>query len=187
MVESSRYPFLADDLNCATGTNYTTELLYRQNNWGSVAPDSDVELYEWTESTVSPATWHTNYLAGTDPETYDGDVYNSASPSWVEDQVYDPSVGTFVTMYYFWVMNPTTTPDVEFRTISAASAAQIIEDPSTSGIAWMAPIANNSMIVKSLSQFLTPTSAMQLRVRKNDAQVGKHSEWQLIRPNDGTS
>jgi hypothetical protein len=176
-----------DDLNCATGTNYTTELLYRQNNWGSVAPDSDVELYEWTESTVSPATWHTNYLAGTDPETYDGDVYNSASPSWVEDQVYDPSVGTFVTMYYFWVMNPTTTPDVEFRTISAASAAQIIEDPSTSGIAWMAPIANNSMIVKSLSQFLTPTSAMQLRVRKNDAQVGKHSEWQLIRPNDGTS
>jgi hypothetical protein len=176
-----------DDLSLATGANYTTEMLYRQNNWGSVAPGSDVELYEWTESTVSPTTWHTNYVAGTDPATYDGDVFNSASPSWVEKQVYDPTVGNFVTMYYFWVLNPTTTPDVEFRTISAASAAQIIEDPATNGIAWMAPIASNSLIVKSLAQFLTPTSAIQLRVRKNDAQVGKHSEWQLLRPNDGTS
>jgi len=175
-----------NDLSKA-GDDYATEMQYRQANWGSVAPDCAVELYEWTESDISPVDWHTNFVAGSDPTTYDGDIYNATTPSWVESQVYDNDSGTFVTKYYFWVKNRQTTPAVAFRTISAASAAAIIVDPASNGISWIAPIAANSLIVKAVSQYLTPTSAIQIRVRKNDAKVGKHSEWQLLRPNDPLS
>jgi hypothetical protein len=176
-----------NDLSKLDSADYQTEINYRTNNWGSLAPNSEIDFYEWTESTVTPADWHTNYVAGTDPTTYDGDVYNSANPSWVEKQVWDTTTSQFVTMYYFWVNNRQTTPNVSFRNISAASAAQIVTDPTSNGISWMAPVAGNSLIVRSISQYLTPTSSLQVRLRKNDAQVGKHSQWDLLRPGDDLS
>jgi hypothetical protein len=187
-LDSTRF-LLAEtnDLTNLDSVDASTELKYRVKNWGSLAPNSEVDFYEWTESAVNPIDWMANFNAGSTPTIYDGPVFNSTNPSWVEKQVFDPSTGTYVTKFYFWVKNRQTTPNVPFRSISASAAAQIIANPANNGIAWAAPIASNAMIVAALSQYLTPTSSLQIRIRKNDAKVGKHSEWSLLRPGDPLS
>jgi hypothetical protein len=176
-----------NDLTSLGDADKAAEIAYRVKNWGALAPDSEVDFYEWTESDVNPTDWMTNFNAGTTPATYDGPVFNSSNPSWVEKQVYNTSTGEYDTKFYFWVKNRQTTPDVGFRNISASAAADLIADPANNGIAWMAPVSSDTVIAAAISQYLTPTSSMQMRVRKNDAKVGKHSEWTLLRPGDALS
>lgn len=175
-----------NDLTNLDTTDTQTEITYRLKNWGQVAPNSTVAIYEWTQSTLTPADWMDTYSSAP-TETISGPVLNPDNPQWTTQTVYDSASGSNVTYYYFWVQNPIITPDVDFRTKSASTIATLITDPGDNGIAWFAPVASNTIVAHSISQYLTPTSSMQIRVKKTDAQVGKHSEWTLIRPGDPLS
>jgi hypothetical protein len=169
-----------NDLTNLDSTDSQTEITYRIKNWGQVAPNSTVSIYEWTQSTVTPQDWMDTYNSAP-TETISGPVLNPDNPVWTTETV----SGT--TYYYFWVLNPILTPSVSFRTKSAETIASLITDPANNGIAWMSPVSSNTVVAHSISQYLTPTSSMQIRVKKTDAQVGKHSEWTLIRPGDPLS
>lgn len=173
-----------DDLDVTADSD--TELNYRIKNWGALAPNSSVELYEWTQSTMNPTDWTAQYT-NSPTATVDGPVYNAADPYYVTEQVWEAASNSYVTYYYFWVMNRLNTPDVSFRSISASSAAGIISAPQTNGIAWIAPVSSNNVIAQEVSQYLTPTSSMQIRIKKNDTKVSSHSQWTLMRPGDPLS
>lgn len=165
-----------------------TEKLYRTSNWGKLAPNTSVDVYEWTRSELTPAEWQAAYENGTDPNTYDGSVMNPDEPSWVEAQEWNAQLGRFVTFYYFWVKNRKKTPvGNDERSISAFEVARMIENPTTAGLAWVAPMDENSFIIAGVDQFLSSHSSLQFTLARNDAETPMHVEWDLLREGDERS
>ena len=154
-----------------------TELSYRTNNWNSVAAGASVDVYEWVESTVDPTKY-----AGP------GTVYNSASPSWAQQSMFDTTLGAFTTLYYFWVSGLQVTPNVPFRHTDISTVALAIANPSGLDLPWMAPISLNALIVSGVSQYLDDTTTvMKVRLTLDNNNMHRHDEWQLMRPGDETS
>lgn len=163
------------------------EKAYRINNWGRIAPNTSVDVYEWTRSTLSPADWQEKFEKGEDAQ-YDGAVLNPEDPSWVEGQVWDSKLGQHVDVYYFWVKGRANTPtNNPARKLSAQEVQQCITNPLASGVAWLAPITERGMILTGVSQFLSSESSIQFTVKKSNLDVPRHVEWDLVREGDERS
>lgn len=173
----------------ATTDDLTTEdeSDYRQAQWGKLAPGASVDIYEWVKSSVSPAEWQEKFLANADPQKYDGAVLNADNPSYVESTEWDARLSREVPVYFFWVKNRRNTPNTAFRRIDAYTVSQMLTNPTGQGLAWMAPLAENSMILSGAAQFLTETSSVQFSVKKLFSETKKHVEWQIMRAGDGRS
>lgn len=164
-----------------TSARDLAELTYRVQNWASIAPNASVDVYEWVQSNIDPITYAAD---ATNP----GTVYNAGSPSWVEETVFDPITGAANITYYFWVEGLTTIPNVSFRNTAVATVAQGIINPSGLDLAWMAPIATDSLIVSGVTQYLNDTSTvMKVRQTLSEDNPERHDEWTLLRPTDPTS
>ena len=164
------------------------EIKYRRNNWGSIAPNTTIDIYEWTRSDVPPSEWAGKVTAGTNKEVYDGVVLNAADPNYVESTIWDEQLGADVPVYYFWVKGKKTVPArCEFREMSAASVAQIITNPKAAGIAWAAPISPNAFVIAGVEHTLTDSSSIQFKVARVDSDVNRHVEWDLMREGDERS
>lgn len=162
------------------------ELVYRKANWGQLAPSSTVDIYEWVESSVSPSDWQTAYQNGSDTNTYNGAVYSTEN--YVQTTKWDDSLGSDVTVYYFWVKNRPTVPvNDETRETSAQSVSQILTNPVSSGLSWMAPLTTSSIIVAGIAQYLTQNSTLNIQIAEVDYDAPQHSEWTIIRKGDERS
>jgi hypothetical protein len=178
-----------DDLDNPTISvaNAETELSYRRNHWGQLAPNTSVDIYEWTQSRITPLEWIDKVAKGDNPDQYDGEVLNATEPSWVESEIWDDKLATMVPVYYFWVKGRKIIPQVDFRNASAANVASIISNPESAGVAWMSPISRNAFLVDGITQYLNSTSSLEIRVARTDAEVARHVEWSLMRNGDERS
>jgi len=155
---------------------------YRFNNWGKLFPGSTVDVYEWVKSDYRPSEW--SQLADTEeglalgisgqPKHPDNSVVSI-------NQYFDPVINDFINVYYFWVRNKITLPDLSFRSISSFECARIIEDPKTQGIKYASFLSPKSM---SLTNTRRDLDASKINVNvyftDNDELVNRHSHWQLI-------
>ena len=176
-----------DDLDTAGDAQKTAELAYRSKNHGKLAPNTTVDIYEWTQSRITPLEWMDKVSKGEQPDMYDGVVLNAEEPTWVEDTIWDDKSAAFVPVYYFWVKDRAVTPMVEFRTLAARDVAQIISSPEKAGVAWMAPISRDAFLVDGISQYLNSTSSLEIRVAHTDVEIARHVEWDLMRNGDERS
>lgn len=159
---------------------------FRSNNWGKLFPGSTVDVYEWVKSDYRPSEWA--QLADT-PEGLtlgiSGQPKNPDNTVVSINQYFDPIVNDFINVYYFWVRNKITLPDLNFRSISSFECARIIEDPKTQGIKYV--------------NFLSPKSLSLTNARKNlnadkvninvyyqtvEENINRHSHWQLVGENE---
>lgn len=164
------------------------EMKYRKDNWGAIAPNSSIDIYEWIKSDIAPSDWATAVAAGTNPEVYDGIVLNADDPKWVETTEWNEQLGEDVTVYFFWVKGRKTIPaQKDFREMSAASVASIITNPADAGLAWVAPIADDAFIVTGVLESLNTTSSIQFKVAMVDSDVPRHVEWEIMREGDERS
>ena len=167
-------------------TNY-----YRSNNWGRLAPGSNIKVFEWVRSPVPPEDWQ-NFV-----NNFDSDSKNK--PSGIIEG--DPETIPFVfkeklnnkkrkieNQYYFWVLNKKTIPNTEFRNISALDVSNILEDPTKAFIPWFSITNTDSMIVSNASAFLNDDNTiLQTNWKQSFDEGNIHNEWQLVRPNDSRS
>lgn len=165
-----------------------TELAYRSQHWSKIAPGCSVDIYEWVESDFSP----TMYSINADKTSYSGIVYTTDSnsePRFAQATVYVPSLGRDTTKYYFWVKNRTILPAINQRSLTGQEIATAIINPVTLNLPWMAPISTDGFVVSGAASYLNDDTTL-LKVetkRATAADNAGHSEWQLIRQNDGTS
>ena len=117
------------------------DISYRLANWGLQAVGSSIDVYEWVESKLLPSEWSTV------ADTTEGlKLGISGQPLYPNDTVYtykeflNISTGLVTeTRYYYWVKGKTTIPsNMKGRTISAASVALSISNPSTVGNTYIA-------------------------------------------------
>ena len=166
---------------------YQSDVIFSANNWNTLFEGNTIDVYEWVESSVLPSSW--NNLSNTEEaqeqgidgvSLYDDTVYSTR-------QTYDSISGSLTTKYYFWVKNKRTTPDVEFRTISAFSVANLIRDPKGQGYKFAALISSDSFTVYNCDSLLENKDvAVSLQYWTIDNQnINIHNQYQIV--TDGLS
>lgn len=165
---------------------------YRRQNWGSIAPGTTVDIYEWVRSTVPPASWQDLVAKGTSLAAIgsinipSGQIKSPIQPYVLRQQL--NSVGQLVDVYYFWVKNTTTVPDVASRKLSTSVIANIISQPENTGISWWSAINTNTALVGNIGYTLNGNKSIWHASWLNALDiVAVHDEYNLLRPNDPQS
>ena len=160
------------------------DLAYRAGNWNQQAVGSSIDVYEWVESTITPSDWAKT------ADTVDGLAVNISGQPLYGNTVYskkillNPTTGQqYGTKYYFWVKNKTVIPqNVIGRKISSADVANLISNPSTSGIPILAIISPNNYLAYNLNSIVTGDSALiNIEYYNSEKQPNSvHTEYQLL-------
>ena len=165
---------------------------YRIQQWGKLAPGTNIDVYEWVRSPISPASW-AEYVAqsavvndGNNSYIPTGTVKNQNSPNWTE--LVEIVNGTAVIYYYFWVANSGLAPSIANRQLTTDNIANLIANPSASNIPWFAAISDRSIIVSGVQKYLNSNKIVMridYKAQLNDQNI--YGEWQLVRDGDAYS
>ena len=162
---------------------------YHASNWGNLYPGADIDIYEWTKSSVPPEEWNAaveseqdmygqiatgEAYSVYDPVTEENNYYYSELTIWNSTLVKDEIV------YYFWVKNKNTVPNIN-RNLTVKQIASIIKDPTNNGISWCAAMGANELLIKNISYYLSQSTVLQINKKPKSA---SHNSWQIIREND---
>ena len=147
---------------------------YKSKRWGQLFPGSAVDIYQWVSSSVPPGEY-------TGPGTvFSNTSYNITSTLDANN--------IFVTQYYFWVKNLTTVATDIGKTLSAQAMAQYIENPSSSGIPYIAPLSPSTIGLYNVRDLVSATDTILHiefdKIRNND---NVHVEYDLIAANNPES
>jgi len=163
---------------------------YRTNNWGRLFTGSTINVYEWVETTYLPSRWA--ILA----DTTDGLAQGiSGIPREIDDFTYstkfkyDPISGTNTTMYYYWVKDKTTLPNVPNRNLSCADLARLIFDPKSQGKSYISITGQNSMSLTNVNNKLIHSDiSLNMEFHAIDNKdLAIHRQYALIAANDAKS
>jgi hypothetical protein len=162
-------------------------ILYKANTTNTIFKDDLVDVYEWVESEYTPVEW--DKLADTEvglslgisgKSKYGNSVYSTT-------KTYDTIGKTTKTVYYFWVKNKITVPDVEGRVISAKDVAKYITNPKNMGVSYISfHGANQFSLVNCKNLIASRKVALNIRywIIDNYDQANIHSHYQLLSTSD---
>ena len=143
------------------------DIAYASRRWGQVFPGSRIDIYQWIESTVTPA----NY-------TGPGAPLSLLSYTTRAELNTD---GIFETRYYFWVRNISTVNTVAGKKLSTTAIANYIENPRGSGIAYMAPLnASTIAIYNCLDLLSAADTIIHIDFDQEYNEDNVHQEYELI-------
>ena len=156
---------------------------YKYNNWGKTFPGSRIDVYEWTESRLTPTEW--NQLSGTQ-QGVTNEITGVARENYTQTQRYDSKIDTFVNYYYYWVRNRQTMPadTVVKRKNTTAFVSNVIANPQNSGIKHYAITDTNKLFVYGVNDLINDAIVLNIDVRTNDYEGDAHSVWKLVREGD---
>lgn len=162
----------------------------RSKNWGKTINNKTPDIYEWTKSSVHPSQWETlvknkkesfgNVASG---EAYYNDSTGTKNYYWTEKT--EQTSGQSFTVYYFWVKNKTAIPKESktSRVYSTSQLSAVLLNPSAAGIPWWAPVSNNSMIIKGISDLIAEEgTVIQIKTKLKGEE--KHQQWLFISDNN---
>ena len=143
------------------------DITYASRRWGQVFPGSRVDIYQWIESTVTPA----NYTGPGTPLS----VLSYTTRAELNTD------GIFETRYYFWVRNISTVNTVAGKKLSTTAIANYIENPRGSGIAYMAPLdASTIAIYNCLDLLSAADTIIHIDFDQEYNEDNIHQEYELI-------
>jgi hypothetical protein len=160
---------------------------YRKNNWGSVFPGSTIDVYEWVGSSYLPNQW------ATIADTVDGLSQGiSGQPKFGQDnavmsvkQVYNSITNAFENVYYYWVKNKTTIPNVYSRTTSAYDIANLIANPKAQGVKYATILSPNAVALVNCKPSLKSNSIhLNIEMDSITDSANRHTEWILLAEDD---
>ena len=108
-------------------------ITYASRRWGQTFPGSRVDIYQWIESSVPPAS-------------YTGPGTPLSNTSYTIGSTLGLS-GIFSTTYYYWVRNIPTVDSINGKTLSTTGIASYIQYPLNSGIPYVAPLNSSTVAV----------------------------------------
>ena len=161
-------------------------LEYRQQNWGKLFETSSIDIYEWTKSPVPPDEYQDAVNANavidgvqlTGTPYYRVGQYGDNEYYWTEKTYFERSRGITETYYYFWVKDKTTVPSKK-RKYTTTDLENIIENPSSYGINWIAAISDTSVMVSNLGNCLACNNAV-LNIWFKESDDSYHKEYMLL-------
>ena len=151
---------------------HQNDVIYNARHWGRVFPGSDVACYTWIKSTVTPAQY-----------TGPGIVRSNTQYSVQADL---NASNTIIPCYYFWVRNTDIVDSALEKTLSDSTLQQYIANPSRSGIAYFAPLLQNTFALYNSQSYINTTdSVFHIGYATGNNDDPSHQEFNLIK--DGLS
>ena len=159
------------------------DLSYRTGHWNKQVHGSEVNVYEWVESTLTPTQWAA--LADTTEGLTTGisgvPYSNSAYSSKV---FYNELTGDEVgTKYYFWVKNKTVTPmGVPGRRISASNVSSLINNPESGTVPFVSVVDKDTFLFWNLENlFESDRALVNIEYNREGVSLNPiHNEYQLL-------
>jgi len=148
----------------------TGNIDYAAKRWGQVFPGSQVDVYQWIQSSQLPA----NY-------TGPGEVYSILE--YTVTTVLNTQ-GIVENIYYYWVKNVPTVATAAEKTLSTEVIARYIEDPRSSGISYIAPVSANAIAIYNGADYIKASDTIlhiEYDQTPNDANV--HVVYDLVPEN----
>jgi len=146
---------------------YQDDPVYASRRWGQPFPGSSIDIYQWIVSSVPPA----QYIGPGIPLALDR--YSVVSS--INEQ------GIFETRFYFWVSGLREVDRSAGKTLSIETIRRYIENPRSSGIAYLVPINPSTVAIYNTNQFVEALDTVlhiEFDVALNDDPV--HLEYQLL-------
>jgi hypothetical protein len=167
---------------------YHGSVVYKSNSWNTTFADTEVAVWEWVSSRVPPSLWDAvadteeGLAQGISGKSKYGDLAYSIS------QTYDIIAEAPITIYYFWVKNKNTVPDIENRKYSANDVSQFISDPKSKGIRYVAIHSPNQFSLVNCKPLIADRRvAINFRYWTIDnTETNVHSHYQLIAEGDNS-
>ena len=161
---------------------YQGDTIFSTQNWSKVFQGNTIDVYEWVESNVLPSVWD----AQADTENGFAKGYSGTSlygdTAYSTKRKYNNIAGTFTTIYYFWVSNKKTVPNVEFRKINISDIADYIKDPVAKGYTFAGLISPTSFVLYNAEGYIKGTdvalSAQFWTIENQDQNI--HTQYQII-------
>ena len=162
---------------------------YRQSYWGKLYPTGSIDIYEWIRSPYPPEEYNkyssanikANGIQLSGEAKYELTSYGDTVYSWTEETIFDPKVGTDVTYYYFWVKNKITLPSNN-RKYSVLQLSKIIEDPTSSGINWIAFTSEDTVLLGNIAPCVACDGSV-LQINFANEKTSYHQEYTLLGEN----
>ena len=168
---------------------FTDNVVYRTTSWNKLVPLASIDIYEWVETTLTPSEW--DAVADTDEGLAEGisglSLYGDSvySVRTVYDNV--SKINRYV--YYYWVKNKVTIPNVQGRNISANHVSALISSPINNGYRYAALTGLNTFTLTNINDILSNKDvvfSIQNWITNNIDQ-NIHTEWKLISNDPSTS
>ena len=142
-------------------------IIYTARRWSQLFEGSRVDVYQWTESTQPPA----NYAGpGTPLDTLSYVVNTQLNRQ-----------GVIETQYYFWVRGITDVATRRGKSLSAETVARYIEDPRSTGIAYLAPINASTVALYNCSNLVeAQDTILHVEYDRELTNENVHVEWELV-------
>tara|TARA_B110000090_G_scaffold78344_1_gene89240 strand:+ start:4696 stop:19641 length:14946 start_codon:yes stop_codon:yes gene_type:complete len=161
---------------------YQNDVIYSTQHWNKVFQGNTIDVYEWVESDVLPSVWDES----ADTENGFAKGYSGTSlygdGTYSTKRKYNSIAGTFKTLYYFWVTNKKTIPNVEFRNINISDVADYIRDPVAKGYMFAGLISPTSFVLYNVEGYVKGTdvalSTQFWTIENQDQNV--HTQYQII-------
>jgi len=158
------------------------DVLYSLSVWNKLAFGASIDVYEWTQSDVLPSVWdelaadEENFSLGYSGTSKYGDQ------RYVEKRIYDNEAQRFKNVYFFWVKNKKTIPQLAGRTRSAFDVSEIIRDPRSQGLRFVSFFDSSSFVIHN-HRGLMKNQDTSINFRfwiSEDKSQNIHSEYQII-------
>lgn len=178
-LSQARYVYYEQPLALDGSETNTENLVYRRNHWGQLFPGSQISIYEWTKSPNPPSE-------------YTGSGIPRNVTNYVQIITTNKVTNLAESTYYFWVLLPTSQPNIENRTMSAFTVARLLASPKSQGFTYFAPLQqtaiNNSYMFYNVQEILAYYgNNIQVKYRSAERNDQKHTQWMFFREGDSNS
>ena len=168
--------------------NHADSVLYRNSMLTTLATGASVDVYEWIETTYTPAEWAkaADTPNGLSRGISGQPLYND---SYSIKQSYDAFNKTFSNTYYYWVKNKSIVPDLESRSLSANEVSMLIGNPRGAGYKFLTLTGKDSFSLvncESLLSGIDVVLGIEYWLVDNTTQ-NIHAQWKLIDNNPSTT
>lgn len=140
----------------------------RINFWGTLFPQSTIDVYEWRQSSTVPSEY-----------TGSGTPYTTSE--YVFEDVYDEETNETTRYYYFWVKNTTGIPENTNRTSSIVNIANSIRYPDNNGVPYVNFINNQCLLLNDNTNVMVQNDfVLQIEYETNKDDIDTHTQWTLV-------
>jgi len=156
--------------------------IFRKNNWGKLFPGATIDVYEWVKSDLLPSEW------AAQADTNQGLTKGiSGQPKYPNNsivsvkQLFNNVTGSVEDIYFFWVKNKVTVPNVKNRRISSYQVSRIILDPVANGLKFIEILSADSLAFANVQPMLIGNRInANIASNLNKNKIPKHTEWVLM-------
>jgi hypothetical protein len=149
---------------------HQNDVVYNSEYWGTLFPGSDIAVYTWVVSNVSPNQYQGPGIPFNTNLYCVGSTINAS--------------GVVVPIYYFWARNTNVISEYREKTLSDFVIANYISNPRGSGIAYMAPLLPNTFALYNCPSVINANdSVFHIGYANGTSDDVGHQEFTLIRQN----